>query len=80
MFFVYILQSRVDGGYYIGQTSDIEDRLQRHNEGRVPSTKSRRPFALVRLEHYRSRTAAVARESRLKAMKGNSSFHRLIGQ
>ncbi|NWG13301.1 MAG: GIY-YIG nuclease family protein, partial [Acidobacteria bacterium] len=32
--YVYILQSLADGRYYIGQTSDLQNRLQRHNAGR----------------------------------------------
>ena len=30
MFWVYILKSCQDGGYYIGQRSDLEARLERH--------------------------------------------------
>ncbi|MEI6479299.1 MAG: GIY-YIG nuclease family protein [bacterium] len=33
MWFVYILKSLKDGRYYIGSTSDIEKRVERHNHG-----------------------------------------------
>jgi predicted GIY-YIG superfamily endonuclease len=32
---VYILKSKKDGGYYIGHTQDLTERLERHNQGRV---------------------------------------------
>ena len=31
--FVYILESEVDGSFYIGQTQNIESRLKKHNAG-----------------------------------------------
>ncbi|WP_367119222.1 GIY-YIG nuclease family protein, partial [uncultured Mucilaginibacter sp.] len=35
MFYTYILQSTKSGRYYIGHTSNIEERLERHNTGKV---------------------------------------------
>jgi putative endonuclease len=32
MFYVYILQSKVDNSFYIGQTKDLDKRLVLHNE------------------------------------------------
>ncbi len=34
MYFVYVLQSRKDGGFYIGQTSNLDSRLKAHKLGR----------------------------------------------
>lgn len=48
MYFVYILKSLKDGNFYIGRTNDLERRLGEHNRGRVRSTKSRRPFILIK--------------------------------
>ena len=31
MYYVYILQSRRDNGYYIGYTADLKQRLKEHN-------------------------------------------------
>ncbi|NVJ85437.1 MAG: GIY-YIG nuclease family protein, partial [Algoriphagus sp.] len=30
-FYVYILQSELDGSFYVGVSSDPEDRLAKHN-------------------------------------------------
>ena len=39
-YIVYILQSAVNGSYYIGYTHDINKRIIFHNSGKVRSTKS----------------------------------------
>ena len=66
MFHVYLLKSRIDGRYYIGQTDNIANRLARHNQGLVPATKSRRPLFLIGYETFRSRNEARFREYELK--------------
>jgi len=38
-FFVYILESEIDKSFYIGQTSDVVGRLEKHNKGYNRSTK-----------------------------------------
>ncbi|WP_291861625.1 GIY-YIG nuclease family protein [Marinilabilia sp.] len=45
--YVYILYSTSRDGYYIGSTSDVEERLKRHNSGATPSTKGGRPWKIV---------------------------------
>ncbi|MEK7512645.1 MAG: GIY-YIG nuclease family protein [Patescibacteria group bacterium] len=66
MFFVYVLQSGLDGSLYIGQTSDVEARLQRHNSGHVRSTKRKRPWGLLGAEAYETRDKARWREYSIK--------------
>ncbi len=60
--YVYILRSLKDGGYYIGHTSDLERRLEYHNSGKQRSTRHRTPFELVYYEEFTSRSEAVRRE------------------
>ncbi len=48
MFFVYILKSLRGNGLYIGKTNNFERRFYEHNSGHVSSTKSRRPFILLK--------------------------------
>jgi len=62
---IYIL-SNPQGKYYIGQTSDIDARLIRHNEGRSTYTRNKGPWKLIYLEDYESRSEAVVREKQLK--------------
>ena len=42
-YFVYVLESEIDGRLYKGQTSDIEKRLTEHNSGKTKSTKGYKP-------------------------------------
>lgn len=67
-FFVYILRN-VEGRFYIGQTSDPQLRLRRHNQGRVFSTKGRGPWNVIHTEAFETRSQAMAEESRLKSLK-----------
>lgn len=48
MYYVYILVSEKDNGIYIGRTNNLKRRLAEHNIGAVPSTKSRRPFRILK--------------------------------
>lgn len=66
MFFVYLLKSQKDGNYYIGQTSDLDQRLIEHNSGFVQSTKYRTPFDMIGFEKYSTRDEARWREYSLK--------------
>jgi putative endonuclease len=78
--FVYIIQSQKDYKYYIGSTSDIENRLIYHNSGKQRSTRSRIPFKLVYSEMYNNKSEALRRERYIKLLKGGEAFKRLIGK
>lgn len=69
MFYVYVLKSSKDKNIYIGSTNDIGKRLREHNDGRVISTKSRRPFVLLYYEAYGAEEDARRREHNLKPRK-----------
>ncbi len=79
MYHVYILRSEKDGKRYIGQTGNLEQRLSRHNEGRVPSTKYRRPLHLIHSEEYETRADALARERYLKSPDGYYELEVITG-
>lgn len=66
MHFVYLLKSKKDLEYYIGQTDNIQRRLNEHNSGKSKSTKSRRPFLVIGFEEYESQSKARYREYQLK--------------
>ena len=66
MRFIYILRC-ADSSFYTGETSDLERRLARHNEGRASSfTASRRPVVDAYSEAHATREAALARERQIK--------------
>ncbi|MCG9973169.1 GIY-YIG nuclease family protein [Christiangramia crocea] len=64
--FVYILFSEKSSRYYVGQTADIEDRLKRHNSGRVYSTKYGIPWKIVLRKEVSNRSEAMALENKIK--------------
>jgi len=70
MYFVYVIQSEKDQGFYTGHTSDLENRIVEHNKGNVESTRRRRPFRLVYYEASRNVMDAIHREKYLKSTYG----------
>jgi putative endonuclease len=69
MHYVYIIKSRKDGKYYIGQTVDLRKRFEEHNAGKNPSTKHRGPFEMTYYEAFSLKSAAFKRERNLKKFK-----------
>lgn len=57
----------MDGEFYIGFSEDVEKRLKTHNQGKVRSTKSRKPFVLVHKEEFSTQSEALKREKFLKS-------------
>ena len=66
MSYVYILKSAKDGNLYIGTTNDVLKRLKMHNDGKVRSTKSRRPFTVVYTQEFTTLSGARVFEWKLK--------------
>ncbi|HLD25756.1 MAG TPA: GIY-YIG nuclease family protein, partial [Candidatus Andersenbacteria bacterium] len=67
---MYILQSKLDHKLYIGSTGNLRRRVIEHQEGRVVSTKHRRPLTLLCYEAYQEKQEAQAREKFLKSSDG----------
>jgi putative endonuclease len=68
--YVYVLRSIKDGQFYAGLTRNLRVRLQMHNSGKVPSTKSRIPLELVYWEGCLNEHDAAMREKYLKTAWG----------
>ncbi|MBU4142980.1 GIY-YIG nuclease family protein [Patescibacteria group bacterium] len=66
MYYVYFLKSLKNNDLYIGSTEDVNNRLKKHNDGKVKSTKFYRPWQLLDYEIYQTRSEAVRRERFLK--------------
>lgn len=69
-FYVYVLESAVDGNRYIGFTNDLAKRLEEHKKGRVRSTKLRRPLSLIYFEACVNQKDATRREKYFKQTGG----------
>lgn len=79
MYYVYLLQSLKNKRYYIGFTTNVRSRLNKHNSGGVKSTKGGRPWKLFLFESYPSKIEALKREREIKSYKGGIKFKKLIG-
>ena len=75
---VYILKSLKDGSYYIGSTNNLDDRIERHNQGRSKYTKPKRPWQLVYCEEFASRSEAQKREMEIKNRKSKDFIDNLV--
>ena len=67
---MYVLQSELDSGLYIGMTADLRRRFEEHQEGESQCTKGRRPWKLIYYEAYLDRVDAEGREVFLKSGGG----------
>ena len=70
MFYTYVLYSSKFDEIYIGQTGNLETRLDKHNNGLVFSTKPFLPWKLIYYEEFKTRSEAMKREKELKSHKG----------
>jgi len=71
MFTVYALYSEKYNKIYIGQTSDIIQRLAYHNVTAIKSwTLKYRPWKCIYTEVCNTRADAIRREKQLKSSKG----------
>lgn len=63
---------------YTGFTVDLQDRLKQHKEGKVKTTKNRRPLELIYYEACMSEEDAVYREKYLKSSYGKRYLNKRL--
>lgn len=73
MFYVYVLVMS-NGQFYIGFTPNLKDRIQKHKEGNVFTTKKYLSIKLIYYECYLSKKDALNREYKIKRF-GSSWGH-----
>ena len=72
MYIVYILYSQSIDKYYIGYTSNLENRVIQHNSGNHKSKFTRKlahDWLLVYKEEFITKTEAIKREKEIKSRK-----------
>jgi len=72
-FCVYILFSHKDHFLYTGFTTNIEERVKNHNDGKTKSTAPRRPLELIFCEFYLFEADARKREMYFKKTAGKKA-------
>ena len=64
--YVYILKCK-DDSFYTGITTNLNERLKRHNAGKASKyTRTRRPVELVHREELANKSLARRREIQIK--------------
>ncbi|MFA7419983.1 MAG: GIY-YIG nuclease family protein [Melioribacteraceae bacterium] len=77
MYKVYAIKSNSRNYIYVGLTSNLEERLKRHNDGQNKTTAAYAPFSLIYTEDSIDRISARAREKYLKSGSGKEFLKRL---
>jgi putative endonuclease len=77
-YYIYVLFSIKDRGFYIGYTANLKERLVRHSHGEVKSTSHRRPLKLIHYEYFINEKDAKAREVFLKSGFGRSNLKKAL--
>jgi len=72
---VYILKC-FDGKPYTGCTENLEERLERHMNGYVPATESRRPIRLMTHIVFDDKYKAFEFEKYLKSGSGRAFINK----
>ena len=70
MFYVYVLHSMKDNGFYIGFSTNLRARLRQHQNGESFATSYRGPWKLIYYEAYLNQEDALGREKYLKSGAG----------
>ena len=73
MYYVYLIQSESDPSQrYVGYTTNVAERILKHNEGGSPHTSKFRPWRLIAYFAFEDQKVAVAFEKYLKSGSGKA--------
>ena len=77
-YYTYILQSERDESFYVGYSSDPDSRLSKHNTSNKGYTSTKKPWRLVFVQSYESKSEAIKREKQIKKWKDRMMIRHLI--
>jgi len=78
LFTVYAIKSLHRNYIYKGFTSNLDDRIKRHNAGREKTTAPYKPFILIYTKDFSSRAEARTHEKWLKSSSGRKLLKEII--
>ena len=79
-YYTYIIKSKIKNTHYIGSTSNLEQRIRLHNEGKTKSTKAYIPWEIVYYEEYNTKSEAIKREYVLKRIRNREVLLKIINK
>jgi predicted GIY-YIG superfamily endonuclease len=74
--YVYLLTSECGAHHYVGITTDLKARLEKHNEGGVAHTAKNKPWRVDAAISFRDAGKARAFEKYLKSGSGREFVRR----
>ncbi len=77
-YFVYILYSTTKDKFYVGYTSDLNERIIRHNQKSKGFTGSTNDWELKYYETLDNKNDAINREKQIKSWKSKIKIKELI--
>ncbi|MEH7222907.1 GIY-YIG nuclease family protein [Bacillus sp. JJ1566] len=67
--YFYVVECK-DGTYYAGYTTDVDQRMKKHNEGKgAKYTRGRGPISLLFTQEFETKEEAMRAEYRFKRLK-----------
>ena len=78
MWYVYILRSAKDDGFYVGSTGDLRRRMREHASGQSLSTRNRGQLELEAYIAVREESTARELEKYLKTGSGIATLRKRI--
>jgi len=79
-FFIYILYSLTKDKFYIGFTSNLEERIIRHNQKSKGFTGNTNDWKMMYSESFATKSEALAREKQIKSWKSRSKIQELLSK
>jgi len=79
-YYTYILYSEKLDKFYIGYSSDLKDRLIKHERSLKGFTARGKPWKLVYYEIFQEEVSAREREKQLKGWKSSIRIKELISR
>ena len=80
MHYAYILFSKSKNKYYIGSTSNLEERLNKHNSNHKGFTGGIGDWKIMYSEKFENYNLALKREKQIKKWKSRVMIEKLINK
>jgi putative endonuclease len=77
-YFLYILRSVPSQKYYVGSSDDPKRRLQFHNTIERGFTSRYRPWEIVLVQEFSTKTEALHAERKVKSWKNREMIRKLV--
>jgi putative endonuclease len=78
MYYFYIIRSKKNRRLYLGQTTNLKDRVRSHNDGENKATKPNIPYELIFYSGFVNQVDAINCEHYFKTTAGWKRLHRML--